>query len=130
MMTAKFSRREALRRIAAVAAASLLPGARFARAAVPLRALSRSSEIDAILRAGIDAGEAPGVVAMVATESSVVYQGAFGARAVGAAAKMSEDTVFRIASMIKLLTSVAAMQLVERGKLSLHEPAATIDTKV
>jgi methyl acetate hydrolase len=127
MMTAKFSRREALRRTAAVAAASLSPGARFAGAAVPLRALSRSGEIDAILQAGIDAGEAPGVVAMVATEGSVVYQGAFGARAMGAAAKMSEDTVFRIASMIKLLTSVAAMQLVERGKLSLHEPAARID---
>ena len=127
MMTAKFSRREALRRTAAVAAASLSPGARFAGAAAPLRALSRSGEIDAILQAGVDAGEAPGVVAMVATESSVVYQGAFGARAVGAAAKMSEDTVFRIASMIKLLTSVAAMQLVERGKLSLHEPAARID---
>ena len=127
MMTAKFSRREALRRTAAVAAASLWPGARFAGAAMPLRALSRSGEIDAILQAGVDTGEAPGVVAMVATEGSVVYQGAFGARAMGAAAKMSEDTVFRIASMIKLLTSVAAMQLVERGKLSLHEPAARID---
>src|SRR5580698_7673098 len=100
MMTAKFSRREALRRTAAAAAASLSPGVRFAGAAVPLRALSRSGEIDAILQAGVDAGEA---------------------------AKMSEDTVFRIASMIKLLTSVAAMQLVERGKLRLHEPAARID---
>ena len=127
MMTARFSRREALRRTAAVATASLLPGARFAGAAVPLRALSPRGEIDTILQAGIDAGEAPGVVAMIATESSVVYQGAFGARAMGAAAKMSEDTVFRIASMIKLLTSVAAMQLVERGRLSLHEPAARID---
>ena len=40
---------------------------------------------------------------------------------------MSTDTVFRIASMVKLLTSVAAMQLVERGKLKLDEPAARID---
>jgi CubicO group peptidase (beta-lactamase class C family) len=40
---------------------------------------------------------------------------------------MSADTVFRIASMVKLLTSVAAMQLVESGQLKLDEPAATID---
>jgi methyl acetate hydrolase len=40
---------------------------------------------------------------------------------------MSTDTVFRIASMAKLLTSVAALQLVERGKLKLDEPAGNID---
>ena len=40
---------------------------------------------------------------------------------------MSTDTVFRIASMVKLLTSVAAMQLVERGRLRLDEPAANVD---
>jgi len=36
---------------------------------------------------------------------------------------MSADTIFRVASMVKLLTSVAALQLVERGKLKLDEPA-------
>src|SRR5258708_30073147 len=40
---------------------------------------------------------------------------------------MSDNTVFRIASMIKLLTSVAAMQLVEDGKLGLDDPAERID---
>jgi CubicO group peptidase (beta-lactamase class C family) len=40
---------------------------------------------------------------------------------------MSADTIFRIASMVKLLTSVAALQLVEQGKLRLDEPAANID---
>jgi len=40
---------------------------------------------------------------------------------------MSTDTVFRVASMVKLLTSVAALQLVERGKLKLDEPAGNID---
>ena len=45
-------------------------------------------------------------------------------------AKMSPDTVFRIASMVKLLTSVAAMQLVERGKLKLDEPAEQIDPEL
>jgi len=45
----------------------------------------------------------------------------------GATSPMSTDTVFRIASMVKLLTSVAALQLVERGKLKLDEPAGEID---
>src|ERR1700727_578618 len=42
------------------------------------------------------------------------------------ASRMSTDTIFRIASMVKLLTSVAALQLVERGKLNLDQPAADI----
>ncbi|MET0720599.1 MAG: serine hydrolase domain-containing protein, partial [Tardiphaga sp.] len=65
-----------------------------------------------------------------ATEHSVIYQGAFGVRSAGARAGMSADTVFSIASMTKLLTSVAAMQLVERGKLKLDEPAARIDPEL
>jgi CubicO group peptidase (beta-lactamase class C family) len=40
---------------------------------------------------------------------------------------MSHDTVFRIASMIKVVTSVAAMQLVEQGKIVLDAPAPAID---
>lgn len=118
-MTAQFSRREALLRTAAMAAASAMPGVSFLGAAAPLRAASRSSEIDAVLKKCVEAADVPGVVAMAATAQSVIYQGAFGVRGVGAAAKMSDNTVFRIASMIKLLTSVAAMQLVEGGKLGL-----------
>src|SRR5262249_19889559 len=57
----------------------------------------------------------------------VVYERAFGLRNAAAATPMSTDTVFRIASMVKLLTSVAALQLVERGKLKLDEPAGNID---
>ena len=64
---------------------------------------------------------------MAANEASVIYQGAFGPRSMAATTAMSTDTVFRIASMVKLLTSVAALQLVERGKLKLDEPAGHID---
>ena len=126
-MTVRFSRRETLLRTAAIAAASVIPGAPFPGIAAPLRARSDSGEIDAVLKARVTAGEVPGVVAMAATENSVIYQGAFGVRRLDAAARMSTDTVFRIASMVKLLTSVAALQLVERGKLRLDEPAARID---
>jgi methyl acetate hydrolase len=87
----------------------------------------QGGEIDAALQARVAAREIPGVVAMATNEASVVYQGAFGVRSMAAATPMSTDTVFRIASMVKLLTSVAALQLVERGKLNLDEPAADID---
>ena len=58
---------------------------------------------------------------------SVLYQGSFGLRDVSGTSKMSKETVFRIASMVKLLTSVAALQLVEIGKLRLDDPAAKVD---
>ncbi|MBR0757121.1 beta-lactamase family protein [Bradyrhizobium jicamae] len=95
--------------------------------AAPLRALAASGEVDAVLKAKVEAGEVPGVVAMAATARATIYEGAFGPRALGAPATMSVDTVFRIASMVKLLTAVAALQLVEQGKLKLDEPAASID---
>jgi CubicO group peptidase (beta-lactamase class C family) len=93
----------------------------------PLGKPVRHDEIDAALQAKVAAREIPGVVAMAANEASVVYQGAFGVRSMAAAIAMSTDTIFRIASMVKLLTSVAALQLVERGKLGLDQPAAEID---
>ncbi|MBS1824754.1 MAG: beta-lactamase family protein [Acidobacteria bacterium] len=62
----------------------------------------------------------PGVVAMVATPDGVLYRGAFGEARAGRG--MAVDSVFRIFSMTKPVTSVAAMQLVERGKLELDAP--------
>ena len=95
--------------------------------AAPLNKPAHREEIDRELQARVSAREIPGVVAMAANEQSVVYEGAFGFRDMSTASRMSTDTVFRIASMVKLLTSVAALQLVERGKLKLDEPAGNID---
>jgi methyl acetate hydrolase len=122
-MTVRLSRRDTLLFTGAVAAANAIPGVFSPAVAAPLR----TNDIDAILKARVDAGDAPGVVAMAATKDALIYQGAFGVRAKGAPTAMSLDTVFAIASMTKLLTSVAAMQLFERGKLTLDEPAARID---
>ena len=95
--------------------------------AASLNKPANSQKIDKALQARVSAREIPGVVAMAANEQSVVYEGTFGFRDMAAASRMSTDTVFRIASMVKLLTSVAALQLVERGKLKLDEPAGNID---
>lgn len=122
-MAVRLSRRDTMLFTGALAAASVIPAVSSPAVAATLH----NGEIDAIMKARVAAADVPGVVAMAATKDSVIYQGAFGLRAKGAPAAMSVDTVFSIASMTKLLTSVAAMQLVERGQLTLDEPAARID---
>jgi CubicO group peptidase (beta-lactamase class C family) len=80
------------------------------------------TQIDTVLNQAVESGDIPGVVAMAANESGLVYQGAAGKRGDATAPSMTSDTVFRIASMTKAVASVASMQLVEQGKLSLDEP--------
>jgi methyl acetate hydrolase len=81
--------------------------------------MTEFSQVDEVLGSAIDRGDVPGVVAMAGTRDGIVYQGAFGRRALSNEAAMSTDTVFWIASMTKAITSIAAMQLVEQGKLAL-----------
>jgi CubicO group peptidase (beta-lactamase class C family) len=78
--------------------------------------------MDDALEGAVEAGVIPGVVALAADENGVTYQGAFGKRALGGDADMTLDTLFFIASMTKAVTSVAAMQLVEQGRVTLDEP--------
>jgi CubicO group peptidase (beta-lactamase class C family) len=124
-MTGPITRRDALLRTAVLASASLIPAA--PAPALPSLKPARASEIDKLLQAAVAAHEIPGVVAMAANDQSPLYEGAIGSRGTAAEARMTPDTIFRIASMVKLLTSVAAMQLVERGRLKLDEPAGNID---
>ena len=85
-----------------------------------------TAPIDEVLKAATDHGDVPGVVAMAANRDGLLYEGAFGRRALPDGAAMTADTVFWIASMTKAITSAAAMQLVEQGKLVLDEPIANI----
>src|SRR5882757_5832 len=84
--------------------------------------MQSKAQIDQILRQKCEAKEIPGVVAMAATGSDVIYQGAFGKRDLAKDDPMTADSVFWIASMTKAITCAAGMQLVEQGKLSLDEP--------
>jgi methyl acetate hydrolase len=88
--------------------------------------MSEFSQVDEVLGSAIDRGDVPGVVAMAGTRDGIVYQGAFGRRALSNEAAMSTDTVFWIASMTKAITSIAAMQLVEQGKLALDHQIADV----
>src|SRR5690348_12006858 len=106
MISRRHSRREILQATAALTAAASL-GATVGRAAAQPHA-----EIDAVLRRATEAKEVPGVVAVAATDKGTFYEGAFGTRDLGNGPEMTPDTIFRLASMTKAVTSVAAMQLV------------------
>jgi len=114
------SRREVLRTAGALVAAG-------ASGLAPALGEVAHASIDAALRAATSTREIPGVVAMAANERDIIYEGVFGTRRLGQGPAMTRDTVFRVASMIKTITSVAAMQLVEQGKLALDAPAPEID---
>ena len=84
-----------------------------------------TDQIDRVLRGAVEQKKVPGVVAMIATAGGVIYQGAYGNRDVGRGVPMTTDSIFRIASLTKPVTSVAVMQLMERGQVKLDEPAST-----
>jgi len=75
-----------------------------------------------VLAQAVEAGHVPGVIALAADDGGVIYQGAFGKREANKDPDMTLDTVVWIASMTKAVTSVAAMQLVEQGRVGLDEP--------
>src|SRR6185369_17958908 len=82
--------------------------------------------IDKLFTQATESKAMPGIVAVAATDKGLVYEGAFGKRELGRDAAMSVDSVVWIASMTKAITATAAMQLVERGKLSLDRPATDV----
>src|SRR5207244_13178028 len=82
------------------------------------------SEIDALLQEAVRQGTVPGVVAIVTNKDRVLYHGAFGLMDTGKGKLMQKDSIFRIASMTKPVTSVAIMMLKEQGKLGLDDPVS------
>src|SRR5580704_15793184 len=84
-----------------------------------------NSSIETTLRASLQQHKIPACVAMAATADKITYTGAFGKRDSASGIAVTPETLFAIASMTKPVTSVAAMQLVEQGKLKLDEPAST-----
>lgn len=73
----------------------------------------------------VDAGQIAGAVTLVAKEGVIVHLDAVGWANKSAQRPMKSDAIFSIASMTKPVTAVAAMMLVEAGKLSLDEPIAS-----
>ena len=79
---------------------------------------------DAVLQGVVTrANGVPGVVAMATNRSGNIYEGAFGKRNLSQTTDMTTDTVMAIFSCTKAVTGVAVMQLVEEGKIGLHDAA-------
>jgi methyl acetate hydrolase len=76
---------------------------------------------DAVLSEAVQSEDLGCVVAMAARSQEVVYSGAYGQ--MNTDCQVGLDSIFRIASMTKPITSVAVMQLVEEGLIDLDEPA-------
>jgi len=72
----------------------------------------------------IDKGAIPGAVLLVARSGKVVYLEALGYQDREKSIPMKPDTIFRIASMTKPVTSVAVMMLAEEGKIDLLAPVS------
>jgi CubicO group peptidase (beta-lactamase class C family) len=76
------------------------------------------------LRHEIAAGKIPGAILLIQQHGHPVYFENFGVRDVATRQPMTSDTLFRLYSMTKPITSVAAMLLVDDGRLSLDDPVA------
>jgi CubicO group peptidase (beta-lactamase class C family) len=82
----------------------------------------RLARIRTAMQRYVDQGEVPGVVTLVARKGQVVHFEAVGYRDAEDKTPMTTDTIFRIASMTKPITSVALMMLYEEGHFLLSDP--------
>ena len=83
---------------------------------------ARNAKLDETLRGLVEGRSTPGIAVLILQNGRPVYSHSVGVREVGSAAPIGENDMFRLASMTKAVTSVAAMILVEQGKISLDDP--------
>lgn len=84
------------------------------------------ARISEALEAAVAAGRTVGCVGLLADSGGLRHVSAHGRRAADAETRMTPDTVFQLASMTKAIGTVAAMKLVEDGRLSLESDVAEI----
>jgi methyl acetate hydrolase len=85
-----------------------------------------SNAIDELLEGAVGSGALPGVVAVAGDRDGTLYEGAFGRLSVAGEEPARTDTMLAIASMTKAIASVAALQLVEQGRLRLEQTVASV----
>jgi len=85
---------------------------------------ARLARLGAVMRSEIERGRVPGAVALVARRGRLGFFDSFGQRDAASGAPMRTDAIFRIYSMTKPITSVAAMMLWEEGRFLLSDPVA------
>ena len=85
---------------------------------------ARLARVDAALKPYIDNKQLAGAVVAIARKNKTVYMKSFGAADIDSNKAMTNNAIFRIASMTKPVTSVAVMMLYEEGKFLLDDPIA------
>jgi methyl acetate hydrolase len=85
-----------------------------------------STAIDGLLADAASDGTFPGVIAVAGDRDGTLYEGAFGRLSVDGEETVRADTMLAIASMTKAITSVAALQLIEQGRLALDQTVSSV----
>lgn len=86
--------------------------------------LKRLSRVDRLLESYVSRGLLAGTLGLIYRRGETVYCNAFGHQEIGSGLPMTEDTIFRIYSMTKPITSVAALMLFEEGHFLLDDPVS------
>jgi CubicO group peptidase (beta-lactamase class C family) len=86
--------------------------------------VEKLSPIDDFLNDEIAADKIPGAIVLIQRHGQPVYFKCFGKRDVEQGTPMTADTIFPIHSVTKTITSVAALMLVDRGKIALDDPVS------
>jgi len=84
--------------------------------------MSRGDPIDVAIRAHVDAGALAGAATLVWRSGRVVHTAAVGCRDLVTNLPVERGTIFRLASMTKPVTTVAALTLYDEGRFTLDEP--------
>jgi CubicO group peptidase (beta-lactamase class C family) len=127
-MRRSISRRESLKQIASIAAASALPfwfpgmsSIAVAEESQPMPTESQLARMDEIANLFMTKYKVPGLSVAIARHGQFVYRKGFGLADVASGEKVTRDHLFRIASVSKPITSVAIFTLVEKGRLKLSD---------
>ena len=104
-------------------AASLAVSTERAQSKVPSVSTAGSAALARLLEERVQRGDVPAAVVLVTNATGVVFESAAGKADVAGNVPLRQDSIFRIASMTKPVTSAAVMMLVEEGRLRLDDPA-------
>jgi CubicO group peptidase (beta-lactamase class C family) len=108
-----------MKRTLFVSALALLLGAR-----AVAQAPDRLGRVDRLFNQFVDENKIGGAVVLVLRDGKPIYEKAFGWADKEAGRKMTTDTVFRIASQSKAITSAAVLSLIEEGKIAIADPVS------
>jgi CubicO group peptidase (beta-lactamase class C family) len=107
-----------------ILSSALADGAPFGPRPDAALSVEKLASIDGFINGEVDAGRIPGAIVLVQQHGKPVYFKCFGKRDVDSGAPMTQDAIFPIHSVTKTLTSIAALMLVDRGRIALSDPVS------